>query len=214
MTTLIFVRHGQSESNLTHRFTGQGNTPLTALGLRQAERTAELLRDAPIDVIYSSDLCRSMQTAEKTAQMHDLVIIPRQPLREIYAGEWESMEYDEIKANYPDSYGVWLSDVGRAHPNGGESVLALTERIYREVDAIVNAHPDQTVAIFTHALPIRMLACRWQGIDPQNAREVPFSSNASVSAVRYHDDGSTELLIYGYDAHQGSDATRLPSKYV
>ncbi len=214
MTTLIFVRHGQSESNLTHRFTGQGDTPLTELGLRQAERTAILLRDCHIDRIYSSDLKRSMQTAERTASLHGLDIIPRQQLREIYAGEWESREYDDIKTNYPKSYGIWLSDIGRAHPNGGESVRELAQRVYREVDRIANAHPNQTVAIFTHALPIRMLCCRWHEIDPENAREVPFCSNASVSAVQYVDDGRCELLCYGYDEHQGADATTLPSKYV
>ena len=48
MTTLIFVRHGQSESNLAKVFTGQGNTPLTALGRAQAERAAAYLEQYPI----------------------------------------------------------------------------------------------------------------------------------------------------------------------
>ena len=43
MTTLIFVRHGQSEGNLKKIFTGQLDIPLTELGRAQAQRTAEYL---------------------------------------------------------------------------------------------------------------------------------------------------------------------------
>ena len=76
MTTLIFVRHGQSESNLAKVFTGQGNTKLTPLGRAQAERTAEYLRDFPISRIYASDLDRAMETASPTAKFFGLEVVP------------------------------------------------------------------------------------------------------------------------------------------
>ena len=48
MTTVIFVRHGQSESNLAKVFTGQNEVSLTALGREQAQNTAQFLKDYPI----------------------------------------------------------------------------------------------------------------------------------------------------------------------
>ena len=59
---VIMVRHGESLGNAEGFFAGQTDIPLTPLGQRQAERTAEYLRDRKIDRIYSSDLIRSMQT--------------------------------------------------------------------------------------------------------------------------------------------------------
>ena len=100
MTTLICIRHGQSEINLARRLTGQLDPPLTPLGVEQARRTAEFLRSQPITRIYSSDLVRCMDTAAPTAAMHGLPVIPEPAFREIFAGKWEGMTFDAITAAY------------------------------------------------------------------------------------------------------------------
>ena len=51
MTTMIFVRHGQSFGNLEQRFMGQSETALTPLGHQQAQATAQFLKDVHIDAI-------------------------------------------------------------------------------------------------------------------------------------------------------------------
>ena len=113
MTTLILVRHGQSNTNLEQRFTGQGHAVLTELGHKQAECTAHYLDRYSIDVIYSSDLTRSMQTAEATARRQGRSVIPNANLREIDAGLWEGLPYAELKKTYPESYALWTDDLGR-----------------------------------------------------------------------------------------------------
>ena len=100
MTTVIFVRHGQSTANLERVFAGHTDAPLTDLGHKQAENTAKFLKNYPICAIYSSDLARSMQTAEPTGKLHHLPVIPDKELREIYAGEWEGRSYDELMEKY------------------------------------------------------------------------------------------------------------------
>ena len=45
MTTLFFVRHGQSMANLLRVFAGQLDFELSDLGLRQAEKGARFLKD-------------------------------------------------------------------------------------------------------------------------------------------------------------------------
>ena len=209
MTTVIFVRHGQSTANLERIFAGHTNAPLTDLGYQQAENTAKFLSDYPIRAIYSSDLARSMQTAEPTAKLHNLPIIPDRALREIYAGEWEGRSYDELMEKYPESYATWRTDCGRAHPEGGESTLELGTRIYREVECLIEAHKDECFAIFTHATPIRLMRAKWEGYPPEELKNVEFCANASVSVVEYNDDGSANVLLCGYDEHQGDIATRF-----
>lgn len=214
MTTLIFVRHGQSVSNLEQRFTGQHETKLTELGHVQAEETAVFLDSIAIDRIYSSDLFRSMQTAEHTARRRGLSITPDKSFREINAGLWEGCLYEEIYRRFPESYEKWKSDLGHAQPDGGESVLALAARVYDGVERVLADNRDKTVAIFTHATPVRMMACQWFDIPLEEAYRVPFCSNASVSIARYEENGSFELLRYSYDKHQGGHVTSLPKGLV
>ncbi len=210
MTRLIFVRHGQSESNLARIFTGQGNVPLTPLGMEQAERTAEYLKDQPITHIYASDLLRAMQTAAPTARMHGLTVTPNERLREVMAGDWEGRYYADLMQEYPESYGVWLNDIGNAQPDGGEAVVDLAERIKAEVARLVSAHRGECIAIFSHATPMRAMACTWMGFLPQEMAKTPWAPNASVSIADYDDDGKVTLLQYGYDEHQGDSSTAIP----
>ena len=214
MTKMIFVRHGQSEANLAHVFAGHTNTPLTEHGKQQAERTAQFLRDYPIDKIYASDLTRAMQTAEPTARLFGLEIIPDSALREIYAGAWENLPYETLMRDFSESYSVWRTDCGLAHPEQGESVLALSERIYAEVDRIAKENEGRCVAIFSHATPIRLLRARWEGYSPRELAKVTFSGNASVSVVDYLDDGTYRIHLCGYDGHQGDAATGLAKGIV
>ncbi|MBQ2735092.1 MAG: histidine phosphatase family protein [Clostridia bacterium] len=211
MTTLIVVRHGYSEGNREQRFVGHGEVPLTAIGREQAICTAEYLKDYKIDRIYSSDLIRAMQTAIPTAKMHGLPIYPMEELREIFAGDWEGGNYADLLEKYPESYGKWIHDIGNAHPDGGEGVVEMTARVFSAVDRIIKENEGKCVAIFTHGTPARMLGCRWLGIPLSEAAKVPFCGNASVSIAEFEADGSCRLIQYGYDGHQGNNATRLPA---
>lgn len=212
MTTIILVRHGQSNTNLEQRFTGQGHAVLTELGQKQADCTALYLDSFPIDVIYSSDLTRSMQTAEATAKRHGLPVIPNEKLREINAGLWEGRPYAELKQVYPESYALWTDDLGHAHPNGGERVIDVGERMCREVDRLAALHGGKCIAVFSHATPVRMVGCRWMGVPFEDASSTPRCSNASVSIAEYDDDGHfLRLVEYAYDRHLGDHTTFLPT---
>ena len=209
-THILMIRHGESLANAQGFFAGQTDIPLTELGRRQAERTAEYLRERGIDRIYSSDLMRSMQTAEPTARMHGLSVISEPGLREIFAGKWEHMAYTEVERQYPTTRGVWVSHIGLAHPDGGESVAEVAERICGTVERLARENEGRCIALFTHALPIRSMGCIWQGIPISEMERLPWCTNAAVTEAEYGADGSVRFLCYGYDAHQVGVATGFP----
>ncbi len=214
MTTMIFVRHGQSFGNLEQCFMGQMETALTPLGIQQALATADFLKSYKIDRIYSSDLSRAMRTAAPTAEAQGVEVIPDKAFREINAGLWEGKPYTLLRETFGAGYEQWLTDLGHAHPDGGESTLELASRVYGAVERILEIERGKTVAVFTHATPVRMLACRWFGLSPEKAADVPFCRNASVSVVEYEDNGDFRLIHYGYDGHQGENATGFPNGAV
>ncbi len=64
MTTLYFMRHAESEVNLSDILASQLDFPLTGKGKKDAVQIAEeVLQFHPIDHIISSPLIRAKQTA-------------------------------------------------------------------------------------------------------------------------------------------------------
>ena len=69
MTELTVIRHGEPDWNRQHRFQGQIDVPLNAIGLAQAERLSQRLANEPIDVLVCSDLQRALRTAQPLSQV-------------------------------------------------------------------------------------------------------------------------------------------------
>ena len=66
MTTLVLLRHGQSQWNLEDRFTGWVDVDLTPTGEAEARRGGELIASAGLDFdrAYASVLTRAIRTAD------------------------------------------------------------------------------------------------------------------------------------------------------
>ncbi|MBQ8432368.1 MAG: histidine phosphatase family protein [Clostridia bacterium] len=208
-TTIYLIRHGESEANRRNTFLGHYDLGLTDTGREQAEITANFLSaHVTPDVIYSSDLSRAYQTATPTAHRFGLSIQKDAALREIMAGAWENVPFDMISEQYRESYDIWKTDIGNAHPDGGESVLDLQRRIVTAVTRIAKENEGRVILLFTHATPIRVLAAHCKHLSADEIKTIPWVTNASVTKVCF--DG-TELTLeeYGRDDFMGDRTTRL-----
>jgi probable phosphoglycerate mutase len=211
MTTLIFVRHGQSDGNLKKIFTGQLDLSLTDLGREQAQRTAQYLCDNySIDAIYSSDLKRSMDTAAATAQKLSLEIIPEVGLREYFVGDWQGVYFADIPIQFPTDHWAWRNDFAAFHPSGGESADEFSQRIFQTVDRIVSENEGKCVAIFTHATPIRLMRGRVEGLPMGDTHRIPSGPNAAISVIEFDEDRKPRLVLYGYAKHQEEQSNITP----
>ena len=68
MKRLYFVRHGQSEMNVSGHYAGSYNTPLTAEGRKQAHEAGKQAKNLGIDYIVCSPLSRAHDTAKIIAK--------------------------------------------------------------------------------------------------------------------------------------------------
>ena len=208
-TVVYFVRHGESESNLIHQFAGSLDMPLTARGREQAVRTAEFLRDVPFTAVYASTLARAYATGETVAKAHGLHLVGERALQEIYAGLWEGKNYSALEQEFPESYGVWRTQIGLAQCPEGESVAGLQKRVRQCVEEIVARHPGETICIATHATPIRVMECVWTNTPLAQMHTIPWASNASVTIAEYDEAGVGRLLERDLHAHLGELRTVL-----
>lgn len=202
MTRIIAVRHAQSEGNLANFCCGHTDVALTPFGHRQAAETGRYLAARyAIDRIYSSDLMRVVMTARPTAELLGLEIVPTLGLREINVGDWDGLPHSEVDCRYAEARDAWHHDFVNAVCPGGESVRQLFARIRDEFRRLADENPGKTIAIFTHATPIRSMLTAWQGQPIEAINATPWPTNASVTVVDYLDDGGYALHMAAYDGH-------------
>lgn len=201
MTRLIVVRHAQSEGNFGPVFTGHTNVFLTPHGHLQAEETAHFLDAYPADAAISSDLIRVQQTARHTTDRRGMELLLDPGLREIYLGSWEGDSYPHLMENHPEEWNVWINDPINMIFTGGESVYDMCSRVRATFARIAEEQRGKNVLIFTHCTPIRTMLNLWRGEPVEALNQMYFPSNASVTVVRYEDDGTFTLELEAYDEH-------------
>lgn len=209
MTTLYFIRHGESVSNLITQFAGSLDMPLTEKGRQQAAATAAFLQNVSFSAVYSSDLCRAYETGLAVANTHNIPIHSAPQLREIFAGDWEGKTYDRLDAEYAESYGIWRTRIGLAQCPNGESVAQLQSRVDSYIQDIVRRHAGETICIATHATPIRVMECLWTNTPLSLMHTIPWVSNASVTVAVYDETGRGALSQRDLHAHLGDLHTVL-----
>lgn len=164
---IIIVRHGETDYNKEQRMQGWLDIPLNKIGRSQAKSTAAKLRNTPVDALYSSDLRRAHETAERIAHIVKKEIVPSAALRErdmgIFAGwQWE-FEHDPVKDQ------LW-SEFIEARSNEdldwnkhrGESMRQMTQRITQFMQHLHSVHTNQTVVIVTHGGTINRILEHYQ----------------------------------------------------
>jgi len=201
VTRLILIRHAQSEENLSGIVQGRGpGTPLTEKGRKQAEATAEKLKDVKIDVIYSSPKLRTMQTAEIINKYHDLEIIQDKNFVDRDFG---------VLIGTPNKRGNLTEEQKEMHRKrksvedyripGGESFDDVKKRVNESLQKILKEHKDQTIVIVSHGNPIRTMVCVLLDLTITDSYNMKSSLNCGYTELKINE--KPELVTYFCDEH-------------
>ncbi len=204
MTTLIVIRHGETDWNRQHRFQGQIDVPLNELGLEQARRLGLRLAAEPIDQMIVSDLQRARQTAQavEVAQGRVSSIKPLiEPLwREQGFGILEGLDVPTIKQRHAGLWSQWLRhEADYALPQGGESNTAFHARVMQALQALLARHAGQRVAVVTHGGVLDMLWRSAMALPLGGPRECEIP-NTGINRLRWT-DGRLHIEQWADDAH-------------
>ncbi|MFN8630213.1 MAG: histidine phosphatase family protein [Chloroflexota bacterium] len=165
--TLVLLRHGETEWIREGRFQGSAETPLSALGRRQAALAGERLArphaspsmpvpgGLPREIVYSP-LGRTAETAEAVrAAIADLgggaplpALVAEPGIREIGQGLWEGETTAEIQRRWPDELSGWRRDPLAWQAPGGERLAEVDARVRpalaRALDELGRDYPRGT----------------------------------------------------------------------
>ena len=213
MTTVFFIRHGQTEWNKALRYQGHSDIALTDEGLKQAEQVAERLAREPFSAIYSSDLSRARITAEMIAEKHGLSVTTTPDFREVKFGDWEGLRYNQINEGWPEDMDKFFRQPGQVSIPGGETFQEVKERTDKALEEIRAQHDGQCVAIVTHGGAIRTMLCSALGIS-LDLLWCFRQDNTAVNIVEY--EAKYNILRLVNDANHlydfsSLDPARLPS---
>ena len=212
MTKLILVRHGQSLANADRLFAGHSDFDLSEFGKEQASMAAHYLHKRErIHAIYASDLLRAHNTAVPFAKIYGLDITDAKELREIYAGKWESLSFDQIAETCPKDFNDWMNDFSNARCTEGESVAELYERVKSYVCKIAEENDGKTILIATHATPVRAINCFAMGYGADRMADVSFCGNAALNLFIY-ENGKIKIEQSNINEYLGELATEVPEK--
>jgi probable phosphoglycerate mutase len=153
MTTILLIRHGETEWNRNGRWQGHADIPLSAAGRAQAQALAQRLRQegARFDHLYASDLSRALETAQIIGQELGQPVHPFRALREVDVGSWSGLTRDEIVDRVPGAFTTVF------HSSDGESQEIFTRRVGEGLLNLVQRHPGERLAIVTHGGTIRAM---------------------------------------------------------
>jgi broad specificity phosphatase PhoE len=195
-------------NNAEGRYTGQSDTPMSALGERQVAALAERLAlSFTLDAIITSDLPRALATAQQIASGHRCDVMLDPDLRELSLGDWEGRSPTEARDRDPEAFRAWQDDpLGHAPPHG-ETLAQLAERV-RNARLRWRAGPrEQTTLWVTHGGVISALLCDILGL-ALSQRGRFRRDNASITEVTIEND--TEVIARANDtahlAALGGDA--------
>ncbi|MEV5964962.1 histidine phosphatase family protein [Kribbella sp. NPDC051952] len=150
---IYLARHGQTEWNVEGRRQGRLDSPLTALGLLQARRNADLLLDERVDSVFTSPLGRARRTAEILGEALGLPVQVLDDLAEISHGAWSGLTSAEIDARWPGQRAARVRDkYGFRFPEG-ESYADADARAGRALAQVGGGRP----LVVSHEMIGRML---------------------------------------------------------
>jgi probable phosphoglycerate mutase len=149
MTTVLIIRHGETEWNADNREQGHLDSPLTANGIGQAEQVARRLTSVGATALYTSDLGRAEHTARIIGAATGLIphLDPR--LRERHMGIFQGLTPTESDHRYAQERAAYRSDDTYVIP-GGESGQQRADRALACLEELAARHPGETLVVVTH----------------------------------------------------------------
>ena len=192
-TSILLIRHGQTDYNANGRWQGHLDVPLNEIGKAQAKALAHRLKKWPVTAVYASDLKRAAMTAVYLAETLGLTPAYDTAWRERDVGVFEGRGRKELQQEYPE---VWANmrngiyDIPEA-----ESHELLQARAAAAYEKVVAANPAEMVAIVSHGGTLSALVSYILGIPSGQFGRLNFRANTGLTIIEINDRGPRLTML-------------------
>jgi probable phosphoglycerate mutase len=191
-TTLLLMRHGQilqqpAGPDGSRRYVGNTDIPLDDTGRAQAREAARLFTGLPVRVAVSSDLSRSVETAQLALAGLGTVapeLVQQPALREISLGQWQGLYPAQVRQRYPGCWEARGADLAGYRPPEGENfedvaaralpaLVDIARQLHAAGDPDSDKGEDRTALVVAHAGVNLALLCRLMDLPLASALAMP-----------------------------------------
>ncbi|MBK6760248.1 MAG: 2,3-diphosphoglycerate-dependent phosphoglycerate mutase [Candidatus Kapabacteria bacterium] len=186
MSRLTLVRHGESQWNLENRFTGWVDVDLSPKGELEAKAAGAILKNIPVDVLFTSVLTRAIRTADIAMTEAGISGVPvhrDQALNERHYGDLQGLN----KAETADKYGAdkvheWRRSYDIPPPNG-ESLKDTQARVapYYEQEIVPLLKAGKNVLVVAHGNSLRALVMFVEHLTPEQILKTEIATGVPIT---------------------------------
>lgn len=201
-TTLLLARHGATDFSMEKRFSGIGgiDKPLNSLGNAQAQAlAAEIAARGGADVIVTSPLLRTQQTAAYISEAIGVPVELDEGFAECAFGEWDAFTFSEVRERWPEQLNAWLASTDVAPP-GGESFAEVNRRVQAARLGVLDRHAGKRVIIVAHVTPIKVMVAQALDADLTLLFKMELSP-CSLTTLTWFPDGNASMFGFSEAAH-------------
>lgn len=194
MTRFLLIRHAATDAvgkKLSGRTAG---VYLNEQGKIQAQDVAERLTHIPVTAVYSSPMERAVETAEAIAKSQHLESVTCDDFTEIDFGEWTNCSFEEL--NKQKQFQLFNTFRSCTRIPAGELMLEAQARIVAGLQRLCIQHPNETVAVVSHADLIKAAITYYAGIPLDLFQRIEISP-ASVSILEVYEETARIMLVNG-----------------
>ncbi len=189
---IYFTRHGLTKYNKERRIQGLLDSPLTLEGKVKAKELGIRLKDEGIEVIYSSDQKRAMDSAKIINEALALDIIADKRLREVSMLSHEGMTWAESVATDAEREDLIMSRPDLFNESGIYPYRDAREDAEAFIEALVKKDYKK-VLVVTHGSKLRVITTVLEGLDLKDTNKVELIKGLSLKIYDY-DEGTFKLL--------------------
>lgn len=156
ITKIATLRHAHTQYNAERRYAGTIDIPLSEVGVCDARLAAEKLKNVNFDIIISSTLRRSIETA-KIISNNRIRIIKTKLCNERNFGIMEGLTWEEVLNLKPPILMIQVGgDLHTVNPKGAEPFEDVWYRAKRFRNYIFNKFKGKNILIVSHGVFLQM----------------------------------------------------------
>jgi ribonuclease H / adenosylcobalamin/alpha-ribazole phosphatase len=196
-TTLILVRHGETDHTVARVFCGPGGADpgLNEVGRQQVRRVAAALAGGlRVDAVLTSTMRRTRETADVVAAELGLQVEVVDGFRECNFGEWDGLTLEQVRERWPAELERWLAS-HEARPPGGESIVEVQSRVEKSLGHVLMTYAGQTVVLISHVNPIKLVVRKCLDAPLHSIHRLVVAP-ASTSLVTFYESGTSALHTF------------------
>jgi isoleucyl-tRNA synthetase len=206
----FIIRHGHSQNiveDIHSSYPEKKEMPLTEQGVREVQIVARNLKKEKIDIIFSSDILRTKQTAEIIAKELGLEINYDERLRDADVGEFNGKKRQEVKNFFltqeQQSLSAWALKRFNTPMPGGETYRQIRVRVLDFLKETDQKYRGKNILIITHKACVYLTEASFKGLGVEESADYREIFDIKPSEIKKY-----EFKDFPYDENGEIDLHR------